>query len=340
MLDSMVSRGLIPDFIIRTGIRKLLKDRLKEITPKPPQSIEDAKKRFVDMMKSSPLAVQTRDANEQHYEVPTEFYLYALGPNLKYSCAYFEDGDSLSQAETKMLERTVSMARIQPGDKVLELGCGWGSLTLFMAKKFPTCQITAVSNSATQKAFIDQKAKERGLNNIKIITQDMNNFDTEERFDRVVSVEMFEHMRNYDILLSKISNWLNDKGTLFVHIFVHRSTPYLFEVKDNSDWMSKYFFSGGMMPSDDIFNFFPERFTLKEQVRYNGVHYSKTSEKWLNNMDRNKNKIMDIFKNHYGSKEADKWFEYWRIFFMACSELWKFDEGKEWFVSHYLLEKN
>lgn len=339
MLDSIVSRGFVPDFLIRTGIRKLLKERLKEITPDPAQPLEDAKMKFISMMKKSPLAVQTRDANEQHYEVPTEFYLYALGPNLKYSCAYFEEGDSLEQAEIRMLEKTVAMAKIRPGDKVLELGCGWGSLTLFMAKKFPECQITAVSNSATQKAFIDQKARERGLTNIRIITSDMNHFDINEKFDRVVSVEMFEHMRNYELLLSKISSWLNEKGTLFVHIFVHRSTPYLFEVKDDSDWMSKYFFSGGMMPSDDIFTYFQENFLLKEHVRYSGIHYSKTAEEWLKNTDYNKGKIMDIFRNHYGTKEAGKWFEYWRIFFMACSELWKFDNGKEWFVSHYLMEK-
>lgn len=339
MLDSIVSRGFVPDFLIRTGIRKLLKERLKEITPDPAQPLEDAKMKFISMMKKSPLAVQTRDANEQHYEVPTEFYLYALGPNLKYSCAYFEEGDSLEQAEIRMLEKTVAMAKIRPGDKVLELGCGWGSLTLFMAKKFPECQITAVSNSATQKAFIDQKARERGLTNIRIITSDMNHFDINEKFDRVVSVEMFEHMRNYELLLSKISSWLNEKGTLFVHIFVHRSTPYLFEVKDDSDWMSKYFFSGGMMPSDDIFTYFQENFLLKEHVRYSGIHYSKTAEEWLKNTDYNKDKIMDIFRNHYGTKEAGKWFEYWRIFFMACSELWKFDNGKEWFVSHYLMEK-
>ena len=339
MLDSLVNSGLVPDFLIRTGIRKLLKERIKEITPTPPHSLQDAKSKFVTMMKSSPLAVQTRDANEQHYEVPTEFYLHALGPNLKYSCAYFDGNEDLGTAEVKMLERTVAMARIKPGDKVLELGCGWGSLTLFMAKKFPECQITAVSNSATQKSFIDNKAKERGLSNVRIITSDMNNFDIDEKFDRVVSVEMFEHMRNYDILLGKVAKFLNDKGTLFVHIFVHRSTPYLFEVKDESDWMSKYFFSGGMMPSDDIFDYFPEKFKLVEQVRYNGVHYAKTSEEWLKNTDKNKDKIMDIFRNHYGEKEAGKWFEYWRIFFMACAELWKYDDGKEWFVSHYLLEK-
>lgn len=339
MLDSIVSSGLLPDFIIRIGIRRLLNERLKEITPHPPQTLEETKLKFITMMKSSPLAVHTRDANEQHYEVPTEFYLHTLGPNLKYSCAYFEEDDSLAEAESRMLERTVSMARIKPGDKVLELGCGWGSLTLFMAKKFPECQITAVSNSATQKAFIDQKAKERGLSNVRIITSDMNNFETNEKFDRVVSVEMFEHMRNYELLLSKISGWLTDKGTLFVHIFVHRSTPYLFEVKDESDWMSKYFFSGGMMPSDDIFAFFQDKFHLKEHVRYSGTHYSRTSEEWLKNTDRNKDKIMDIFRNHYGSKEAKKWFEYWRIFFMSCSELFKFNDGKEWSVSHYLMEK-
>lgn len=339
MMDSIISSGLVPDFVIRTGIRKLLKNRLKEITPAPHKSLQETKEKFMEMLKQSPLAVQTRDANEQHYEVPTEFYLYALGPNLKYSCAYFDQGDNLETAERKMLERTISMARINDGDKILELGCGWGSLTLFMAKKFPHSQITAVSNSATQKIFIDQKAKERGLTNINIITSDMNNFDTQEKFDRVVSVEMFEHMRNYDLLLNKISGWLNDKGTLFVHIFVHTSTPYLFEVKDDSDWMSKYFFSGGMMPSDDIFTYFQDKFKLSEHVRYSGTHYAKTAEEWLKNTDRNKDKIMEIFKTHYGPKEAKKWFEYWRIFFMACAELWNYDNGREWFVSHYLLEK-
>jgi cyclopropane-fatty-acyl-phospholipid synthase len=339
MINTIISSGFVPDFIIRTGIRRLLKERIKDITPNPPQSIEEVKNSFINMMKASPLAVQTRDANEQHYEVPTDFYLYALGPNLKYSCAYFEENESLEEAEIKMLERTLSMARIRSGDKVLELGCGWGSLTLFTAKKFPECQITGVSNSATQKIYIDQKAKNLGLTNVRIITADMNNFNTEEKFDRIVSVEMFEHMRNYEILLNKISGWLNEHGTLFVHIFVHKSIPYLFEVKDESDWMSKYFFSGGMMPSDDIFHFFQEKFKLVEHVKYNGTHYAKTSEEWLKNTDQNKQKILDLFKIHYGIKDAKKWLEYWRIFFMACAELWKYDSGREWFVSHYLLEK-
>jgi cyclopropane-fatty-acyl-phospholipid synthase len=196
-----------------------------------------------------------------------------------------------------------------------------------------------VSNSATQREFILLKAKERGLTNVRIITADMNQFTIDEKFDRVVSVEMFEHMRNYENLLGKISNWLNDGGTLFIHIFVHKSTPYLFEVKDESDWMSKYFFSGGMMPSDDIFIYFQDKFSLMEHVRYNGTHYAKTSEEWLKNTDKNKAKIMEIFTKHYGKKEAGKWLEYWRIFFMACAELWNYDKGREWFVSHYLLEK-
>ncbi len=340
MLDSLLASGLIPDPLIRLFIRRFIKQRIKEITPNPPQTLEEVKQNFFSMMKSSPIALNTSDANQQHYEVPTEFYQLALGPNLKYSCAYFTPGKSLEQAEIEMLERTVKMARIQPGDKILELGCGWGSLTLYMAKKFPECQITAVSNSATQRAFIENKAKERDLKNIRIITADMNNFSIEEKFDRVVSVEMFEHMRNYQLLLGKISNWLSEKGTLFVHIFVHRSTPYLFEVKDESDWMSKYFFSGGMMPSDDIFNFFQDHFKVTEHVRYNGSHYANTLESWLRNIDQKKQEILPIFKQHYGKKDANKWLEFWRIFLMASAELWSHDEGREWFVSHYLLEKN
>ena len=339
MLDQLVSNALIPDPFIRIGIRRLLAQRLEEIQQPNPEALKKYKKEFIDQCKKAPIAVQTRDANEQHYEVPTEFYLYALGPNLKYSCAYFEEGDDLGEAEEKMLLKTVQTAKLQNGDKILELGCGWGSLSLFMAKKFPDSSITAVSNSATQKKYIDEKAERLGLKNLKIITADMNVFNTEEKFDRVVSVEMFEHMRNHSTLLNKISGWLKPHGTLFVHIFVHKDTPYLFEVKDDSDWMSKYFFSGGMMPSDDYFTYYPENFKLVDHVQYNGIHYSKTAEAWLQNMDKNKKKIREIFENHYGAKDATKWIEYWRIFFMSCSELWKYNDGKEWLVSHYLMEK-
>lgn len=339
MLDSLVASALIPDPFIRIGIRRLLAQRLVEISQGSDQALRTYKENFIKKCKESPIAVQTRDANEQHYEVPTEFYLTALGPNLKYSCAYFEQGDDLGKAEERMLEKTVATARIHDGEKILELGCGWGSLTLYMARQFPNSQIVAVSNSKTQKEFIDKKAEKLGLKNIRIITADMNKFDIDEKFDRVVSVEMFEHMRNHQLLLQKVSSWLNPKGTLFVHIFVHKDTPYLFEVKDDSDWMSKYFFSGGMMPSDDYFTFYPEHFNIIDHVRYNGIHYSKTAEGWLENMDKNKEHVRAIFEKHYGKKEATKWIEYWRIFFMSCSELWKYNNGEEWFVSHYLMEK-
>lgn len=340
MLDSLVASALIPDPFIRIGIRRLLAQRLEEISFTNDQNLKSYKENFIKNCKESSIAVQTRDANEQHYEVPTEFYLKALGPNLKYSCAYFEEGDDLGKAEERMLEKTVQMARIKDGEKVLELGCGWGSLTLFMAQKFPNSEIVAVSNSKTQKEFIDKKAEKLGLKNIRIITADMNKFNTDEKFNRVVSVEMFEHMRNHQQLLEKISHWLLPQGTLFVHIFVHKTTPYLFEVKDDSDWMSKYFFSGGMMPSDDYFEHYKEHFKVVNHVRYNGIHYSKTAEAWLENMDKNKDQVREIFEKHYGKKEATKWIEYWRIFFMSCSELWKYNDGEEWFVSHYLMEKN
>lgn len=339
MLDSLVASALIPDPFIRIGIRRLLSQRLVEISKGSEAELKKYKEEFIKNCKSSPIAVQTRDANEQHYEVPTEFYLYALGPNLKYSCAYFEEGDDLGKAEIRMFEKTVATAKIKDGDKVLELGCGWGSLTLYMGRQFPNSKITAVSNSKTQREFILKKAEKLGLKNIQIITADMNQFQTEEKFDRVVSVEMFEHMRNHQLLLEKVASWLNPKGTLFVHIFVHKDTPYLFEVKDDSDWMSKYFFSGGMMPSDDYFTYYQDHFKLVDHVKYNGIHYSKTAEAWLENMDKNKEKVREIFENHYGKKEATKWIEYWRIFFMSCSELWKFKNGEEWFVSHYLMEK-
>jgi cyclopropane-fatty-acyl-phospholipid synthase len=237
-----------------------------------------------------------------------------------------------------MLDITMKRARLEDGMDILELGCGWGSLTLSMAKRFPHARITAISNSNTQREYIMSQCDKNGYNNVEVITCDINQFDINQKFDRVVSVEMFEHMRNYEMLLTKVNKFLKEEGKLFVHIFVHKTTPYYFDVKDESDWMSKYFFSGGIMPSDKLLYHFESLFKVVEHHKVNGIHYSKTAEAWLENQDKNKSQVMALFKSHYG-KEATKWYEYWRIFFMACSELWKYDNGNEWFVSHYLLEK-
>lgn len=340
MINLMLEKNMLPDPVVRFGIRNLLKQRIKEDIGTDHGTKVVKKNDFLEKQDTFPIAVNTVDANEQHYEVPTDFYQYVLGKNKKYSCGHWDNSTNLDDAEAEMLEITTNRAQLEDGHKILELGCGWGSLTLFMANKYPNAKITAVSNSKTQKEFIDKTAKERGLNNITVITCDINKFQIEDaNFDRIVSVEMFEHMRNYKKLLSNVKSWLSDNGKLFIHIFVHKDTPYFFDVKDESDWMSKYFFSGGIMPSDDLLYHFKDLFKVVNHDKVNGVHYSKTAEAWLENQDENKDIIMKLFTEHYGEKDALKWFSYWRVFFMACSELWKYKNGEEWFVSHYLLEK-
>ena len=339
-IDSLLEKNLLPDSAIRAGIRRLLKERLKDEKKATPDAQQEHFNALLESCRNSPIAIETKAANEQHYEVPTEFYKYCLGPNLKYSSGFYKPGVySLEQAEKDMLAITCERAELKNGMEILELGCGWGSLTLWMEKHFPNAKITAVSNSRTQKEFIDATAKERGLNNIEIITADMNVFDTDKKFDRVVSVEMFEHMRNHGMLLKKISGWMKTDAALFIHIFTHKNFLYFFEVKDNSDWMSKYFFTGGMMPSDHYLYYWNEDLKVKKHWRVSGEHYSKTSEAWLENMDKNKSAIMPLFEKTYGKENATKWWVYWRVFYLACAELWGFENGEEWFVSHYLLRK-
>jgi len=338
MIDSLLKKDLLPDFVIRAGIRRLLRQRLNDEARNYADPAYE--KKLLDGFRSSPIALNTAEANEQHYEVPTEFYQYCLGPHLKYSGCFWKPGtDELAQAEKDMLELTCERAQLQDGQDVLELGCGWGSLSLFMSAKFPGSRFTVVSNSRTQKQHIDAQANERGIKNLEVVTADMNVFDTQKRFDRVVSVEMFEHMRNHERLLEKVNGWLKPGGKLFVHIFVHKTYTYLFEVKDESDWMSKYFFTGGMMPGDHYLYRFDEHLQVKAHWPVNGVHYAKTAEAWLQNMDANRKAIMPLFEKTYGKDQAKKWWAYWRVFYMACAELWGFRKGEEWFVSHYLLEK-
>ncbi len=337
-MNSLLEKGLLPDWLIRIGIRRLLKQRLKDEQQKRLQQ-PDWDQSFVQTMSTSPIALNTQEANQQHYEVPAEFFQHALGKHLKYSCAFWDETTrNLDQAEDQMLELTTQRAQLKDGDSILELGCGWGSLSLYMAQKFPLAKITSVSNSSSQKAFIDQQAKLRGLTNLTIITCDMNAFTTEKKFDRVVSVEMFEHMRNYQKLLTRVANFLNEQGTLFIHIFVHKDFTYPFEIQDDSDWMAKYFFTGGLMPAYHLLKNFQDNFQLKEQWKVSGVHYQKTAEAWLHNMDQQKKQLQPLFKQVYG-QAALKWWNYWRIFFMSCAELWGFHQGEEWFVGHYLMER-
>ncbi|WAC14332.1 SAM-dependent methyltransferase [Dyadobacter pollutisoli] len=339
-IDSILEKDQIPDFVIRTRIRQLLKQRLEDENKGGVEQQQAHLMDFIQKLKDSPIAVNTTDANEQHYEVPTEFYQYCLGKNLKYSSGYWKPGvTDIDTSETDMLEITCERADLQNGMNVLELGCGWGSLSLFMASKYPGSTFTVVSNSRTQKLHIDEQAVQRGIKNLTVLTADMNNFHVNQQFDRVVSVEMFEHMRNYELLMKKVASFLVPDGKLFIHIFTHKEYAYLFEVVDETDWMSKYFFTGGVMPSDDLMFYFNDDLVVEKHWHVSGAHYGKTSEAWLMNMDNHKTEIIPLFEQTYGKANALKWWVYWRIFFMSCAELWNYNSGNEWIVSHYLFHK-
>jgi len=340
MIDWLLSKGLLPDFVIRLGIRRLNRVRLRELGANHAELAQAKAMQVVNRLRQSAIAEETEKANEQHYEVPADFFALTLGRHRKYSSCYFPTGrETLDEAEALMLAESVAMAELKDGQRILELGCGWGSLTLFMAERFPRAQITGVSNSRSQKIYIDSEAKKRGLKNVRIVTHDVNTFKPQGKFDRVVSVEMFEHMRNYDMLFSRIHGWLKTKGKLFIHIFTHHKYPYLFEDNDASDWMARYFFSGGVMPSNNLFHFFTNGFNLNAQRVYRGTHYHLTAEWWLKNMDKHRSAIEVIFAKVYGEKNVVRWINYWRIFFMAVSELFKAKRGEEWNVCHYLYEK-
>jgi len=340
VINTLLERDRIPDFLIRARIRSLLRRRLKDESFSTAEQQQLHLMELIGQLKASPIAIETGAANEQHYEVPTAFFSMVMGKHMKYSCCYWDDNTpDLSSAEAKALEITCQRAQLREGMNILELGCGWGSLTMFMAQKFPSAHVTGVSNSSTQKLHIESQCKMRGITNVRIITADMNVFDINETFDRVVSVEMFEHMRNYQLLLEKISRFLKPDGKLFVHIFTHKEFTYFFDVVDDTDWMSKYFFTGGVMPSDDLLFYFNDHLTIQDHWHWDGTHYGKTSEAWLSNMDAHKNEIMPILAETYGAEQSVKWWVYWRIFFMACAELWNFNNGREWIVSHYLFTK-
>jgi cyclopropane-fatty-acyl-phospholipid synthase len=335
----LLEKNVLPDVLIRAGIRQLLKKKLLDEAKDGLEFGQARMIKLIQQLKAGPIAINTKEANEQHYEMPTEFFQYVLGKHMKYSSGYWKDNQvSFDQSEEDMLRITAERAQIENGQTILELGCGWGSLTLFMAKQFPQCKVTAVSNSKTQKQYIDGQAKVRGLKNVEVITADMNTFTIDKKFDRVVSVEMFEHMRNYQKLFAHIHQWLKEDGKLFVHIFTHREFAYVYDQTDDRDWIAKYFFTGGMMPSDHFLFYFSDPFQVENHWRVPGTHYQKTSEEWLKNMDTHREKIVPLLKDTYG-KDYKKWLVYWRVFFMACAELWGYRNGTEWIVSHYLFRK-
>ncbi len=337
---SLAERGRVPDWMIRRNIRGLLGARLAEREQGSCADHQERLEEFIAAACSGPVAVVPEKANEQHYEVPAEFFTQALGPRRKYSCCYYPTANSsLAEAEEEALRLTCSQAELSDGQQILELGCGWGSLSLWMAEHYPGAQITAVSNSHSQKAYIDEQASRKGLSNLRVITADMNDFSAEATYDRVVSVEMFEHMRNHRLLLRRISEWLNPGGKLYVHIFCHRAHPYLFTSSGPQDWMSEYFFSGGMMPSDELFLHYQDDLTCERRWRWNGTHYQRTCEDWLRQTDAARDHVLELFRECYGPAQAQIWLQRWRIFFMACAELFGYNDGNEWWVSHYRFTK-
>ncbi len=340
LLIKLAEKGLLPDSLIRLGIKRLCSQRLLQATSFSDADMEKEHAAWIDVLKKSPIALVPEKANEQHYEVPPRLFELVLGKNLKYSSGFWPEGvSSLDQSESAMLELTAERAGLFDGQDILELGCGWGSLTLYMAAHFPKSKITAVSNSNDQRQFIEERCRQLKLENISVITSDMNDFNAEGLFDRVVSIEMFEHMRNYEKLLGRVNAWLKKEGKLFVHIFSHQKAAYPFEDKDDADWMAREFFSGGQMPSHRLLMSFPEQMKIEKDWRVSGTHYEKTSLAWLQKMDKNKAEVIELFKKTYGEEGASLWFQRWRIFFMSCEVLFGYKHGSEWGVSHYLFEK-
>jgi len=339
-VEALLDRNMVPDPVIRMGIRRRCAQRLRELNAHSVEERHEIERAFVQGLRGSQVAIHTDKANEQHYELPPEFFTKVLGPRLKYSSGYWPQADTtFAESETAMLDLYLERARLFDGQDILELGCGWGSLTLYMAEKMPNSRIVGVSNSAPQRAFILGRAREKGLDNIDIVTADVNHLELDKKFDRAVSVEMFEHMKNYERLLGRIAGMLKSGGLLFFHMFTHRQHSYHFEAEGPSDWMARYFFTGGTMAADDLMLRFQNDLVVRDHWRIDGTHYEKTSNAWLETMDARRSEILPILAQTYGEGEVMKWWSRWRIFFMACAEMFGYDHGREWLVSHYLMQK-
>jgi len=329
----LAERAPLPDAALRMGVSALVDGARRRIV----RQADPLEAEFARDMTAHPIAEHTGAANSQHYELPEAFFGLVLGPRRKYSsCLYTPAATTLAQAEEAALAQTCAHAELADGQTILELGCGWGSLSLWMAEQYPNARITSVSNSASQREYIERQARARGLANLTVITADMNDFGAEARFDRVVSVEMFEHMSNWRALLERVRGWLKPDGRVFIHIFTHRSTPYRFDHNDDADWIGRYFFTGGIMPSHGLMTRFPDLFEVEENWVWNGRNYERTALDWLANFDANRAEIMTILKGVYGA-DAGVWAKRWRLFFLATAGLFGARHGEEWAVSHYRL---
>lgn len=342
-LIRLCERGLVPDIVLRAGMRMLMRQRLREAHAHDPEKSVESLAAFVSELRASPIAVDTQAANTQHYEVPSDFFAEHLGPAVKYSCCYYPNGDeTLAQAEQAMLALYAQRADIADGQRILDLGCGWGSLSLWLAAQYPGTQVVGLSNSHGQRRFIESTAARRGLRNLQIVTGNVAEFEFDDGvrggFDRILSIEMFEHMKNYSALLGKIARWLNDDGTLFVHLFAHRHVAYPFQNKDGSDWMSRHFFTGGTMPSADLLLHFQDDLRIVNRWWVDGRHYERTANDWLAALDASRATTLPMLEAGYGP-QAGVQFQRWRMFYIAVAELFGYAQGREWGVGHYLFEK-
>ncbi len=337
LLVKLAEQGRLPDWLVRLGIRRLIADRLRQ---EARGGVEQQAERFSNLLESlraSPIALSPEVANQQHYEEPAEFFAQVLGPRLKYSASLWPQGTrSLAEAEERMLQTYAQRAQLADGMRLLDLGCGWGSFALWAAEKYPNAQILAVSNSHNQRRWIRASAEAKGITNLTCMTRNVNSLELTDKFDRIVSIEMFEHMRNYSELLSRIANWLRPDGKLFVHIFCHRHLMYPFETDGAGNWMGRNFFTGGLMPSRETLCFFQDHLRLERRWEVSGKHYASTARAWLDQLDANR-QAADAALEAQDRESAPRGLATWRLFFMACEELFGWNDGNEWLVGHFLF---